>query len=115
MAPGLAGRYVGDWKSSGSGDGGALRFTLDGPHTETWKAELTFDFSGAVVPTVMREVKVDETKIDLTYDFNAQGATLRSHVTGDWDGAAFKGKYQTTMGGSQVDAGTWNAVREKKQ
>jgi hypothetical protein len=114
-APGLAGKYVGDWKSSSSGNGGAIRFTLEGPHAETWHSELTFRLDGVDVPTVMRDVKVGETKIELTYDFDTQGATLRSHVTGDWDGAAFKGKYDTTVGGSPVDAGTWDAVREKKQ
>jgi hypothetical protein len=113
--PGLAGRYVGDWKSGASGTGGALRFTLEGPHVEAWKAQLTFILGGVEVPTVMREVRVDQTKIELTYDFDTQGATLRSHITGDWDGAAFKGKFETTMSGSPVDGGTWTAVREKEK
>ena len=52
---GLAGKYVGDWKSNSS-DGGALRFTLDGPHAEIWKCDLTFTLSGAEVKTTMREV-----------------------------------------------------------
>jgi hypothetical protein len=112
--PGLAGKYVGEWKSSGS-NGGAIRFTLDGPHAEIWHADLTFVLGGAEVPTVMRDVKVKVSNIDLTYDFDTQGATLRSHVTGDWDGAAFKGKYETTAGGTPVDSGTWTAVREKAQ
>jgi hypothetical protein len=114
-APGLAGKYVGDWKSGASGNGGALRFTLEGPHVETWHSELSFVLDGADVPTVMREVKVNEAKIELTYDFDAQGATLRSHITGAWDGAAFKGKYETTLGGSPVDGGTWTAVREREK
>ena len=114
-APGLAGKYVGEWKSNGSGNGGAIRFTLDGPHAEIWKAELSFVLDGADVPTVMRETKVGETKIELTYTFETQGATLQSHITGDWDGVAFKGKYDTTVGGAPIDSGTWTAVREKKQ
>lgn len=114
-APGLAGKYVGEWKSSGSGNGGAIRFTLDGPHAEIWKAELSFVLDGADVPTVMRETKVNEAKIELTYTFEAQGTTLQSHITGDWDGAAFKGKYDTTVSGAPIDSGTWTAVREKKQ
>src|ERR1051326_7823594 len=77
---GLAGKYAGDWKSN-SGDGGAIRFTLDGPHGEAWKCDLMFVLSGTDVKTTMREVKVQETKIDLLYDFDAAGNTLRSHVT----------------------------------
>jgi hypothetical protein len=114
-APGMAGKYTGDWKSNGSGNGGAIRFTLEGPKAEIWHSELSFILDGADVPTIMRDVKVNESKIELTYDFDAQGATLRSHIIGDWDGAAFKGKYDTTLGGSPVDAGTWAAVRDKKQ
>jgi hypothetical protein len=114
-APGLAGKYVGEWKSNASGNGGAIRFTLDGPHAETWHSELSFVLDGANVSTVMREVKVSDTTIELTYDFDTQGATLRSHISGDWDGTAFKGKYDTTVAGSPIDAGTWTATREKKE
>jgi hypothetical protein len=111
-APGLEGKYVGEWKSGTSGNGGKITFTLEGPNAEIWHSELTFMLDGA---TVMREVKVNEPKIELTYTFDTQGATLQSHITGEWDGAAFKGKYDTTVGGSPIDGGTWSAVREKKQ
>jgi hypothetical protein len=113
-APGLAGKYTGDWKSSSSGSGGAIRFTLDGPRDEIWRAELSFVLDGANVPTVMREVKVKEPNIELTYDFDAAGATLRSHITGEWDGSTFKGKYDTTVGGAPIDSGVWTAVSDKK-
>ena len=113
--PGLAGRYAGDWKSGASGSGGALQFALDGPRDETWKCDLTFSLDGAEVRTTMREVKVQEKRIELTYDFDAGGAALRSHVSGEWDGAKFRGQYETTMGGVQVDAGTWTAAPDKKE
>lgn len=112
---GLAGKYNGEWKSGSNGNGGKLTFTLEGPHAETWKSDLSFVLGDAVIPTVMREVKVNDTKVEFTYDFDVQGATLRSHLTGEWNGASFSGKYETTMAGSPVDGGTWNAVREKKQ
>jgi hypothetical protein len=35
------------------------------------------------------------------------------HIAGNWDGASFKGKYETTMAGAPADTGTWTAVREK--
>jgi len=114
---GLAGKYAGEWKSAGSGNGGTLHFTLEGPEKGTWKCEVTFSLDGNDVKTIMREVKVQEAdaKVEFAYDFDVQGATVRSHLTGDWDGASFKGKYQSTLpDGSQVDAGTWTAVRELK-
>lgn len=112
---GLAGKYVGEWKSSGSDIGGSVRFSLDGPNAETWKCDLTFALNGADVKTTMREVKVQNTKIELTYDFDAGGTTLRSHITGNWDGTTFKGNYDTTAGGVPIDNGTWTAVRDKNQ
>jgi hypothetical protein len=110
----IAGRYAGEWKSGSSGNGGGLHFTLEGP--ETWKCELSFALDGGEVKTVMREVKVQDTKVEFTYDFELQGATLRSHLKGDWNGAGFRGTYATTVvaDGSSIDGGTWTGVKEKQ-
>ena len=48
----MAGKYTGDWKSNGSGNGGAIRFTLEGPKAEIWHSELSFILDGADVPTI---------------------------------------------------------------
>jgi hypothetical protein len=109
----LAGRYAGEWKSASSGNGGAIRFTLDGGTAGAWKCDLAFDLDGSNVKTTMRDVKVQDTKVEFTYDFEAQGVTLRSHVMGDWTGTEFKGKYETSLAdGSPVDGGTWSAARQ---
>jgi hypothetical protein len=92
----LAGKYVGEWKSSSSGNGGALRFSLDSSG-DTWTCEASFALDGADVKTVMREVKVQETKVDFSYDFQLQGATLRSHLIGEWNGTTFRGQYETKL------------------
>jgi hypothetical protein len=112
--PDLAGRYAGEWKSGSSGNGGAIRFTLE-TAGDTWKCDLSFGLDGGDVKTVMREVKVQGTKVEFTYDFDVQGLTLRSHVMGEWNGTAFTGRYETTAvaDGSPVDGGTWNASRVK--
>ena len=108
----LAGRYSGEWKSASSGNGGAIRFTLDNSAAGAWKCDLTFDLDGGGVKTVMRDVKVQDPKVEFTYDFEVQGATLRSHVIGEWSETGFKGKYETTLpDGSPVDGGTWSAAR----
>lgn len=109
----LAGKYSGEWKSASSGRGGAIRFTLDSATTGAWKCDLTFDLDGYNVKTVMREVKVQDPKVDFTYDFDAEGTTLRSHVVGEWAGTEFKGKYETsTADGASVDGGTWTATAQ---
>jgi hypothetical protein len=109
----LAGRYAGEWKSSGSGGNGSFRLSLEPAPDGTWKCEVTFTFAGDDVKTIMREVKVEQSKLDVSYDFDLMGNTLRSRITGEWNGKAFDGKYQTTGGGAAVDDGVWNAARAK--
>src|SRR5690349_11884527 len=75
----LAGRYAGEWKSGASGNGGAIRLTLEAAGGG-WKSEVTFALDGADVKTTMREVKVQDGKIELAYDFEVQGVTARSRI-----------------------------------
>ena len=109
----LGGRYAGEWKSSASGSGGAIRFTLT--NAGTWKCDLSFTLDALDVPTTMREVKVQDNRVELTYDFDVEGTGLRSHVTGEWNGTAFRGKYQSGLsdGSQAVDEGTWSAEKAK--
>ena len=110
----LAGRYTGEWKSNFSGGGGAFRMMLEAAPDGTWKCEAGFSLEGAEVRTTMRQVKLLDSKLDVTYDFEVQGATLRTHMTGEWNGSAFKGRYETTVvDGAGVDEGTWSATRAK--
>src|SRR5690348_15800111 len=87
----LAGRYAGERKSGVAGNGGAIRFTLDAGTGGAWKADLMFTLDGADVKTTMREVKLQDGKIELAYDFDVQGLTARSRVKGEWNGMAFRG------------------------
>lgn len=111
----LAGRFGGEWKSASSESGGTIQFALAPQEGAAWKCDLTFSLNDAEVKTSMREVKLQEGKIELVYDFDVQGTTLRSRVKGEWDGAAFRGKYETTVsdGSQQVDSGSWSASRKK--
>ena len=110
----LAGRYIGEWKSNSSGAGGALRMTLDAAPDGTWKCEAGFSLEGTDMKTTTHEIKLQDSKLDVSYDFEVQGATLRSHMTGEWNGRVFSGRYETTViGGDGVDAGTWSASRAK--
>jgi hypothetical protein len=111
----MAGRYSGEWKSNGSGGNGAFRLSLEPAPDGTWKCEVTFTFAGEEVKNIMREVMVDQSKLEVAYDFDLLGNTLRSRITGEWNGKAFAGKYQTTgaEGGEAVDDGVWSATRGK--
>ena len=108
----LAGRYAGEWKSNNSGVSGTLRMSLEPSTGGTWKCEVTFTLGGEEVRTTMRSAKIEQSKLDVSYDFTFQDTTLRSRITGTWNGKAFDGQYQTTAvdGGAAVDDGTWNAA-----
>ena len=110
----LGGRYTGEWKSDSSGGGGAFHMTLEAAADGTWKCEAGFTFGGADIKTTTRQIKVQDSKLDVSYDFEIQGANLRSRMTGEWADSVFKGRYETiVIDGDAVDAGTWSASRAK--
>jgi major membrane immunogen (membrane-anchored lipoprotein) len=110
----LAGRYTGEWKSDASGNGGAFRMTLDAAPDGSWKCEASFSLDGADIKTTTHQIKLQDSKLDISYDFEVQGANLRSRMTGEWNGSVFRGRYETSViDGDAVDAGTWSASRAK--
>ena len=106
----LTGPFAGEWKSGSSGNGGAIHFTL----REGGASDIGFTLDGAEVPCKTVTFKLQDGKILLAYDFEAQGYTLRSTLKGEWKDGAFSGTYDTGLGdGSQgVDAGSWTAKRK---
>ena len=113
----LAGRYAGEWKSNGAGGGGSFRMSLEAPSGGAWKCEFAFAFGGEDVKTTLRACKLEQSKLEATYDFDLQGNALRSKVTGTWNGKAFDGQYETTTsdGGTAVDDGTWTMTPASAQ
>ena len=110
----LAGRYAGEWKSDSSGYSGAVQMTLDAAPDGTWKCEASFTIDGTEIKTTTHQIKLQDSKLDLSYDFEGQGVKLRSHMTAEWNGSAFKGRYETAViDGAAIDAGTWSASRAK--
>src|SRR5258708_15362634 len=111
----LAGRYAGQWKSNGSGGGGAIRLTLDLPPDGAWKWDVSFEYAGADIKTTPHDLKVSQSKLEGSYDFELQGFSLRSRLTGEWNGKVFEGRYETTTtdGSTGVDDGVWNVARVK--
>jgi hypothetical protein len=110
----VAGRYTGEWKSKSSGNGGALHITLGAAPDGSWKCEADFTLDGAEIKTATHEIRLQDSKLDVSYDFEVQGANLRSRMTGEWDGSVFKGRYETSIiDGDTVDAGIWSVTRTK--
>ena len=88
----------------------ALAVDADGK----WTCDAGFMYEGADVKTQTHELALKDSKIDVSYDFDLQGAGLRTRMTGEWNGTAFAGKYETAViGGDGVDSGTWSAARAK--
>lgn len=111
----LAGRYAGEWKSNSAGGNGAFRLSLAAVPDGAWKLDVVFTYAGEDVKTIVRQAKVEQSKLEASYDFDLMGNALRSRITGEWKGTAFEGRYQTTTvdGGATVDDGVWSAARAK--
>ena len=112
---GTAGSYAGEWKSDSSGSGGTLRMTLTPAPGDSLKCEISFTLSGEEVKTKIQSFKFENSQLNVAYDFEVQGVTARSKLTGKWDGKSFAGRYQTTVvdSGDGLDAGTWSASRAR--
>ncbi len=88
--------------------------TLEPATDGSWKCEASFFLDGAEIKTTTHQIKLQDSKLDVSYDFEIEGAALRSHMTAEWSGGTFSGRYETTLiGGDAVDAGTWTASRAK--
>jgi hypothetical protein len=109
----LAGKFSGDWKSNGAGTGGKFQIHLDSGAGGAWKCEVTFLFGDQEVKTRNCGAKVDQGKLEASYDFDLMGNVLRSKINGQWNGKSLEGQYHTTAveGGGAVDEGTWTAAR----
>jgi predicted esterase len=107
----VAGHYSGQFQGSSSGN---FTLKLEPAAGGAWKCEVTFTLAGENVKTTMRQCQADASKIEAAYDFDAQGFTLRSHITGQWTPKGVDGTYKTstTDGSADVDQGVWNAARD---
>lgn len=101
-----AGTYIGTWSGAASGD---FRLVLSQGDGNVWKADVVFTLGTDEVKTKVTSVKVDGNKINVVYQYDLQGTTLQSNVTGELNGKTIAGTYKATSvaDGSEVDEGTW--------
>jgi hypothetical protein len=108
FAAGLAGTYKGTWSGSGNGDF-SITLTQVG---DDWKADITFTLGGETVKTKVTSIKVEGSKVTISYQFDLQGNALESTITGELKGTTLAGDYHTksVADGSAVDDGTWKTT-----
>jgi len=86
-----------------------MPLALTGSTLSAWMVK-----EGVDIKTTTHQIKLQDSKLDVSYDFEAPGARLRSHMTGEWNGSVFQGRYETSViDGDAIDAGTWSASRAK--
>jgi hypothetical protein len=108
----LAGRYVGEWKGTGesAAAAGELRITLKQDGT-TWTAEALFTFESADVPTQMKTVEIEGTKVLLVFDWQIQNTPGQSRLSGELKGDSLQGTFETKSP-EGPSKGTWKVTRK---
>ena len=108
-ARGLAGHFKGTWKGSDQ-NSGDLRLSFTRDAEGKWTAEASFTFEGNTIPTRMKTVRVDGAKIELLFEWDADGNVAHSKTTGELKGDKVEGDY-VTGGGAGETRGTWTVTR----
>jgi hypothetical protein len=108
----LAGHFVGEWKGTGesAAAAGQLRITLKQDGT-TWAAEALFTFESADVPTQMKTVEIDGTKVVLVFDWQIQGTPGQSTLNGELKDGSLQGTFETKSP-EGPSKGTWKVTRK---
>jgi hypothetical protein len=106
--PSVVGQYTGEWKS-GADASGALRIKLKQEGT-TWAAEAMFTFERADVPTKMKSVEIEGTKVILVFDWEIQGTPGQSRISGELNGDTLQGTFETKSP-EGPSKGTWKVTR----
>ena len=94
------GKYINIWRKQSDGK---------------WKCEASFTLGGQEVKTTMKSIKVEESKIEIRYEFDLQGNLLQSTLTGQLEGRTLEGKYKTVTvaDSSPVDEGVWKVTAKQ--
>lgn len=103
-----AGEYVGSWKGEGDA-AGKLRLKLKRDNGG-WAAEAWFTYQDAEVPTKMKSVRIDGTKIELVFEWQIEGTTGQSSMAGEFAGPTLRGTYESKTP-DNTTRGSWSASR----
>jgi len=105
----ISGTYKGTW--TGGMANGDITMTFTSGADGAPKADVSFTIQGQDVKCNVTSLKVDGSKIEVTYDFDLGDTKLQSTATGTIDGKSLQGTYKTKSlaDDSAVDEGTWKA------
>lgn len=111
------GRWAGTW--SGQSSNGNIEIVINqDAHGKLTAASVMFTYNGREVRTQLREATIAGNAITLVYEFDIDGAKLRSALKGTAEQKyKLKGTYVTTAveGGSQADSGTFSAEAKDRK
>ena len=110
----VTGRYSGTWTSDATGGGGKIEMSFEPGASGEWNSTSSFTYQGQEVRTKTVSSKVTGDQIEVIFEYDIDGLTLRSKMLGSLSGSTIKGKYvsSSTSDNSQVDAGAWEATRK---
>jgi hypothetical protein len=101
--------WSGKWTSSRNDNGGSIRISLIA------QPEVVFTLNDREVKTKVASHKQDEASFSIEYDFELDGYSLRSSLSGTIKGDTAEGTYKTKSlsDGAGVDEGTFQAAVAK--
>lgn len=100
-----AGTYVGSWRAQDDSTGN-LRLKFSQGADQQWKAEATFTYEGAEVPTATKALKLEGGRVELTFSWEVQGVNASSTLKGEIQAGTLSGTYQSTVN-EAASAGRW--------
>ena len=100
-----AGTYVGSWRAQDESTGN-LRLKFSRGADQQWKAEATFTYEGAEVPTATKTLKLEGGRVELTFSWEVQGVNASSTLKGEIQAGTLSGTYQSTVN-EAASAGRW--------
>ena len=108
-AAALPGKYAGQWKGQEESSG-ALKLSFKQDAAGAWTAEAAFTFDGTEIPAKTKSIKVEGTKVQLVFEWNVQGTTGQSRLTGELTGDTLEGKYDSNVA-EAASSGSWKVKR----
>jgi hypothetical protein len=107
----LSGSYRGTWSGmSGAGD---VTVKISSSSNDKSRIDISFTIDGTVVKGKVVSLKIDGQHIDITYNFEFDGAEMQSVMTGKINNGIIEGVYKTKLlsDGSLVDEGTCKLIK----
>jgi len=103
----LAGKWVGQWSGSASGE---IRFALQPSDGGNWNADLSFTYGEERIQTKVKSVSIDGSNLEIQYEFELSGMPMKCVLKGKAAGKTIEGTYESNTEGSAVDSGTFKVA-----